>query len=163
MTNEALFQEAIKFAKTCLADPKLGGITLQMLPRIRAVNVVGVYFTNDAQDKMLQVFLERDSGQVVSARVVTPQPKKDSMSTFSGGNGDSFESAVVINAADSLTGVKAEYDFVINQCGQRGKDWDLHEQIMSPHNGKPHDVFVVKLSNGQIRTFYFDISNFFGK
>jgi hypothetical protein len=163
MTNEALIAEAIKFAKNCLTNPKAAGITLEMLPKIQVVDAVGVYFTNDKRDIMLQVVLERESGKLVSARVVSPQTNKGSIDMFSGGNGDSLESAVVIHAADSLSGVTAEYKYVTSKCGERRREWDLHEQKMVGHNGKPHDVFVVKLSNGQFRTFYFDVSNFFGK
>jgi putative sensory transduction regulator len=82
---------------------------------------------------------------------------------YGSGTGGSFETAVVINADDTLVGVRAEHDYVAGECGQRGQDWNLEKQSLQTHNGKPFDVLSVKLSSGQARTFYFDISRFFGK
>ena len=78
-------------------------------------------------------------------------------------NGDPFLSAVIINADNSRAGVQAEYDHVASQCGERQRDWKIQEQSLQEHHGKPYDVLVVDLSNGELRTFYFDISKFFGK
>ena len=89
--------------------------------------------------------------------------RKEATSLFSGGNGGSFETAVVINADHSGAGVQAEYAFVTSQCGQRRTDWEMELQKLQEHNGKPHDVLNIRLSNGQLRIFYFDVSKFFGK
>jgi hypothetical protein len=89
--------------------------------------------------------------------------RKQKPSLFGGGNGESFETAVVINADNSFAGVIAEYAYVASECGQREVDWKLSLQSLQEHNGKPYDVLNITLSNGQARSFYFDISKFFGK
>jgi hypothetical protein len=82
---------------------------------------------------------------------------------FTGGNGGSFETAVVVNADNSMVGVQAEYAFVARQCGQPQTDWKIESQSLHEHNGKPYDVLNITLSNGQLRVFYFEISKFFGE
>ena len=88
---------------------------------------------------------------------------KQQPSLFSGGNGDSFESAVVINADNSDIGVQAEYDYIASQCGKPQRDWKAQKQGLQKHDGKPYDVLAIVLSDGHLRTFYFDIASFFGK
>jgi hypothetical protein len=82
---------------------------------------------------------------------------------FGGGNGDSFASAVVINADTSVVGVPAEYDYVASQCGRPRRDWEAQEQRLEMHEGKPYDVLTVALKRGEVRTFYFDVAKYFGK
>jgi hypothetical protein len=89
--------------------------------------------------------------------------RKEEPSLFSGGNGGSFETAVVVNADHSVAGVQAEYAFVTSQCGQRQTDWTMELQTLQEHNGKPHDILNIRLSDGQLRIFHFDVSKFFGK
>jgi hypothetical protein len=81
------------------------------------------------------------------------------------GGGDAIpcESPIVIEADNSIAGVRAEYDYIAGRCGQPGKDWKLKSQSLAEYQGKPHDVLEVVLSDGQVRTFTFDISKFFGK
>jgi hypothetical protein len=43
------------------------------------------------------------------------------------------------------------------------KDWKVLEKRFQEHNGKPYDVLVVGLSNGQVRTFHFGNAKFFEK
>jgi hypothetical protein len=89
--------------------------------------------------------------------------RKGRSALFSGGPGDSIETAVVINASNASVGVQAEYDYVARQCGAPGRDWRVESQMLTEHEGKPCDVLTVILSNGQVRKFYFDIAGFFGK
>jgi hypothetical protein len=88
-------------------------------------------------------------------------PNKEQLSLFGGGNGDSFETAVVINADNSFVGVEAEYAYVASQCGEPHKDWNLESQGLRDYGGKPYDVLTIALSGGATRTFYFAIGNFF--
>jgi hypothetical protein len=87
--------------------------------------------------------------------------KKEQLSLFGGGNGDSFETAVVVNADNSFVGVEAEYAYIASQCGEPHKDWSLESQGLREHRGKPYDVLTIALNGGATRTFYFDITNFF--
>jgi hypothetical protein len=86
---------------------------------------------------------------------------KKQLSLFGGGNGDSFATAVVVDAKNPLVGVEAEYAYIANQCGEPHKDWKLESQGLREHGGKPYDVLTIALSSGGTRTFYFDIANFF--
>jgi hypothetical protein len=85
---------------------------------------------------------------------------KKQLSLFGGGNGDSFETAVTVNADNSFVGVEAEYAYIANQCGEPYKDWKLQSQGLREHGGKPYDVLTIALSSGGTRTFYFNITNF---
>jgi hypothetical protein len=96
-----------------------------------------------------------------AAAVENLPPNKEQLSLFGGGNGDSFETAVVIDAKNPLVGVEAEYAYIANQCGERHKDWKLESQGLQEHGGKPYDVLTIALSGGATKTFYFDITNFF--
>jgi hypothetical protein len=87
-------------------------------------------------------------------------PDKNQPCLF-GGNGYSFETAVVVNADNSFIGVKAEYGYIGNQCGEPHKDWRLQSQGLRQHEGKAYDVLTIALSSGETRTFYFDIAKFF--
>jgi hypothetical protein len=87
--------------------------------------------------------------------------QKEQLSVFGDGNGDSFETAVVVNADNSFVGVEAEYAYIANQCGEPYKDWKLQSQRLLEHAGKPYDVLTIALSGGATKTFYFDIENFF--
>lgn len=82
---------------------------------------------------------------------------------YGGGNGESFDNAIVINIPHPFIGVHAEYLFIENNFGKRGKDWQLENQALSFHNGRYYDVLKIKLTSGETKVFYFDISNFFGK
>jgi hypothetical protein len=90
------------------------------------------------------------------------RPKKNFI-LFEGGPGDSTENAVVIHAPDTILGVLAEYQYVGNLCGVRNRDWKLCMQSLVSGNSKTYDVLDIELKDGTRRTFYFDISDFFGK
>jgi len=89
------------------------------------------------------------------------KPKKQEM--FSGGSGESFETAVILNTRSGIAGVAAESQFIADQCGTRNKDWKKKEQALVSENGKHYDVVTVELSDGKTRVFHFDISQFCGR
>jgi hypothetical protein len=83
---------------------------------------------------------------------------------FSGGSGSTMEDAVVITVPSSFMGVPAEYAYVQQQCGQKDQDWTMEEQaLLEGPGGKHYDLLTVKLKDGTVREFYFDISSFYGK
>jgi hypothetical protein len=96
-----------------------------------------------------------------AAAVENLPPNKKQPGLFGGGNGDSFETAIVVNAGNLLVGIQAEYSYVAEQCGEPHKDWKLQSQGLREHAGKPYDVLTIALSGGATRTFYFDIAKFF--
>lgn len=68
-----------------------------------------------------------------------------------------------MNTTDPNLGVDAEYEFVSARCGAENRDWELQEQALKWHDGIPYDILIIKLSNGAVRHFHFDISKLFGK
>jgi hypothetical protein len=82
---------------------------------------------------------------------------------YSGGDGLSVETAVVIEATSSFVGVAAEYEYITKQHGPKGTAWKLESQALVSEGGKPYDMIKIKLSNGESKSYYFDISRFFGK
>ena len=88
-------------------------------------------------------------------------PKKAEM--FSGGSGESFETAVVLNTRNGSAGVAAESQFITAQSSTRDKDWKKKEQALVSDKNKHYDVVTVELSDGKTRVFHFDISQFYGR
>lgn len=89
-----------------------------------------------------------------------PAPPSD---LYEGGDGSSYEKAVVIKTDRAADGVRAEYEYVAHECGAPKRDWDLQQQALAEHEGKPYDVLTIKLRSGQERTFYFNIERFYGR
>jgi len=84
--------------------------------------------------------------------------------SYSDNSGTSIEDAIVIlDAANSADGVKAEYDLLAMMFGHRGKDWTVQGQRLLFENGKPYDAIYVLFPSGEKAIYYFDISGFFGK
>lgn len=78
--------------------------------------------------------------------------------TYAGGNGDSYEEAVIILCTDPIKGVEYEYEWI-------QKFRPLHKMLSQElrfHDEIPYDVIKLKLENGQNeREIYFDISSFY--
>ena len=83
--------------------------------------------------------------------------------SLSGGDGSSAEQAVVINATSSIIGVSEEYDYIERECGKRDIDYTVGMQMQTNRNGRSYDVISIDLKSGEERTFWFDITAFFGK
>lgn len=78
--------------------------------------------------------------------------------------GDSLEHAIVIHgAADNAVGGMAEYAFLAQNCGKEGHDWDVALQMLLVKDGRRYDQLNVRMKDGTTRTFFFDITEFFGK
>lgn len=76
---------------------------------------------------------------------------------YSGGDGSSFEEAVILGGATLISGPRAACDFIERRypgC-QRGRQ-SLREQ-----NGKSYDVLEFTTSDGEQRAMYFDITAHF--
>lgn len=81
---------------------------------------------------------------------------------ISGGYGESTKDAVII-LLDNNLGILLEKDIIA--CMYYGGEYkfELIEQRLIKENGSTYDLIKIKLSNGEIREIYFDISAFFGK
>lgn len=67
--------------------------------------------------------------------------------------GSSFETAIVVNS------IAEEYQWLATHF----PGYSRLMQSLVYDDGKPYDILQVRLPNGEIRDFYFDISKFFGK
>jgi hypothetical protein len=65
MTHEALIAEARKVVQSIGRDG-VDGITLDMVPKVRAVDAVVVYFTSDEHEGKIEVILESESGKFIA-------------------------------------------------------------------------------------------------
>jgi len=84
-------------------------------------------------------------------------------SLYSGGDGSTFDNAVVINAEITSIGIPAEYQYISKIYGQWKLAWTLIDQSFFIHEHKYYDVLHIKLSDGVEKYIYFDITQFYGK
>ncbi len=85
--------------------------------------------------------------------------------TYSGGAGDSYETAIIIRGTHynkkPENAVAAEYDYISGLYGKKDKEWIVEEQSSGQEKDKTYDMVRVKiLSNGKMHFFYFDITYF---
>lgn len=74
-------------------------------------------------------------------------------------DGLSYEKAIVINKSNESEGIKAEYEWLTkNYPGYKSKG-----QSLNYYKNKPYDIIEITTAEGQSKTLYFDISEFFGK
>jgi hypothetical protein len=79
--------------------------------------------------------------------------------TFSGGNGSSYKTAIVVHASSEVTGVPAEYAYIkAHYPGYR-----FISQGLSFEHGKSYDIMTFADSHGKKHVLYFDISEYFGR
>lgn len=85
--------------------------------------------------------------------------KKEAASriTYKGGDGSSFEKAVVIvGATSSMDGVPAEGKWLKKKYGS----YEKLQQGLVQHEGKFYDVITIRTEKGKEVVVYFDISDF---
>ena len=74
--------------------------------------------------------------------------------------GLTIETAIVLEDATSeLNGVSAEHAYT----SKHYPGWRWKTQSLVEHEGRPHDVIELVGPNGETKTIYFDITNWFGK
>ena len=80
---------------------------------------------------------------------------------YEGGTGESREQAVVIvGAKDIKEGVAAEYDFISENHGRKGKAWRIKGQSQAREEDKVYDMIEIELIESQkTHYYYFDITN----
>jgi hypothetical protein len=76
-----------------------------------------------------------------------------------GGDGSSFEKAIVIQEKSEFKGIDAEYAWLKNNY----PGYKMIKQSLVNHNKKPYDILTIKTADGETKEIYFDISNFYGK
>lgn len=79
--------------------------------------------------------------------------------TYSGGDGTTFENAVVIHAASDRAATSTEYAWLQEHFPGAKKTG----QSLRSHGQRVFDVLEAELIDGSTQSFYFDISATFGK
>lgn len=82
-----------------------------------------------------------------------------SQSKSTGGDGSSYEKAIVIAEKTETTGVDAEYAWLRKNY----PGYKVEMQSLNQHDGKPYDILKIKTADGVEMSVYFDISNYFSK
>src|SRR5215470_12184738 len=74
--------------------------------------------------------------------------------------GDSIGSAIVLpGVTDEITGVPAEYAYI----REHYPGWLFQGQALIHENGRHYDMLLVVGPNGEKRSVYFDITDWYGK
>ena len=80
--------------------------------------------------------------------------------TYQGGDGSSFEKAVVIaGAKSSMDGVPAERKWLKKKYG----NYEKLKQALVKEGGKYYDLVTIRTKKGKELVVYFDISGFFNR
>ena len=81
------------------------------------------------------------------------------MVKISGGDGSSFENAIIISECDHMQGIEHEYIEVRKRFG----NYSLIRQNLLEFNNRTIDKLELRLEDGQQIEVYFDITEIFGK
>jgi hypothetical protein len=97
-------------------------------------------------------------------KVNEQQEKKYHLTSVSGGDGSSYDSAVVLSGGkDHAVAVESEHSFIAKIWGEQDKDWKITEQTMVTENGRSYDMVQVEIPGvGEKHFYYFDIT-WYGK
>ena len=86
------------------------------------------------------------------------------MITYKGGNGlDTSEAIIIIGAIDELEGIDAEYIWLEEKYGKQDLEWELLDQEFIDLDTIKYDLLKIKFQNGEIKEFWFDITDFYEK
>ena len=93
------------------------------------------------------------------------KPPDLSKVVYTGGDGTSVENAIVISGAgNERNGIAAEYEYVAKKYGIKFTDWKPAGQSTISKDNKKFDAASIQtIPKGEIVTFYFDITDFYGK
>jgi hypothetical protein len=78
---------------------------------------------------------------------------------FSGGDGSSFATAIIVHAPNNVSGVRAEYDYI----KARYPGYRFISQALENRGGKVYDLMTFVSADGKKRVLYFEITRFFGR
>ncbi len=80
-----------------------------------------------------------------------------------GGDGSSYENAIIIKADTTMDGLIIEYNCMDRRYGTKNDDWKRDMQSVAHRDNKRYDILYITLKNGEKKTVYFDITQFFEK
>ena len=80
---------------------------------------------------------------------------------YKGGDGNSYETAVVIDGAKNhRTGVEAEHTFISRTHGEKDKAWRIVSQSLSKEENRTYDIVEIELIGTGVRQYYyFDLTS----
>jgi len=89
----------------------------------------------------------------------TPSKKSHSLAT-SGGNGTSYDSAVVLTGGTNLSSaVDGEYSHLSKLFGEKDKDWRVTEQTTVTENNRSYNMLQVEIvKTNEKHFYYFDVT-----
>ena len=73
---------------------------------------------------------------------------------YTGGDGSSFDHAVIILGANVVSGPRAEHDYI----ERRYPGYQFYRQSLKEHNGRNYDVLEFTTAAGEKKLMHFDIS-----
>jgi len=73
------------------------------------------------------------------------------------------EAIIILGAKDETEGVDAEYNWLEEKFGKQNISWEMNDQEVSDEGDKQYDILRIKFSAGEIKEFWFDITDFYGK
>jgi len=92
-------------------------------------------------------------------RLTTEMKNQNEITSDTERDGSSFAKAVLIKEKNERAGVDAEYAWIRSNY----PGYQLRLQALSYENKKPYDIIHITTVNGEEKSIYFDISNFYGK
>jgi hypothetical protein len=85
-----------------------------------------------------------------------PTPPLPAGVSFGGGDGSSFETAILVHAQKEDSGVQSEYAWL----AQHYPGYRMGQQSLQTHGGREYDVLEITTRDGTRKEVYFDISEF---
>ncbi len=84
---------------------------------------------------------------------------------YAGGDGKSVENAIVIKDAENeRNGIAAEYDYIAKKHGVKFVDWKPVGTSTFDEKTRKYDAINIQtIPKNETITFYFDITEFYGK
>jgi len=83
---------------------------------------------------------------------------------YSNAPGDSLDDPIVVTGAKlDIEGTAAVFAWLIRQHGTMDVDWRLHTKSGAASGDRHIDIYRIQLRSGEERTFYFDVSESFGR
>lgn len=78
---------------------------------------------------------------------------------YAGGDGSSLQNAVIVKGATEATGIRAEHAWLARKFG----GYKMERQALTSQGKRHYDVLEIITIDGEKRSVYFDITDFFGK
>ena len=73
------------------------------------------------------------------------------------------EAVIILGAKDETEGVDAEYSWLEQNYGKAEVDWEMIDQELMDEGDRQFDLLKIKFKNSAFKTFWFDITDFYGK